>query len=246
MKTNFLHRSLLCRPWLHHSLLHRSLHHHFCLVASLVSSAILLICTSSTAQPTPPATQALAARVDRHYNQLHSLKAGFVESYEGMGTHRVERGTLLLMKPGRMRWSYSEPQGKIFLLNGKFALFYAAGDSQIQRIAASKLDDMRSPLRFLLGHTQLQKELTGLTATPTANGEFILSGKLKGQEKRIAGVRLTVTNSGAITQFEIEEMDGALTRFTLTNEEDNTPIPPESFRFTPPAGVPIVDALPPV
>ncbi len=69
-----------------------------------------------------------AARVDRHYNQLHSLKAGFTESYQGMGVKRTESGTLLLLKPGRMKWDYTSPPGKIFLLDGKFAWFYTRGD----------------------------------------------------------------------------------------------------------------------
>jgi outer membrane lipoprotein carrier protein len=38
----------------------------------------------------------MASRVDRHYNQLTSLKAGFTENYEGMGVRRTESGTLLL------------------------------------------------------------------------------------------------------------------------------------------------------
>jgi outer membrane lipoprotein carrier protein len=44
----------------------------------------------------------------------------------------------------------------------------------------------------------------------------------------------------------MEEADGALTRFTFTGEVPNSPIPPETFHFTPPAGVPVVDAMPPV
>ena len=105
----------------------------------------------------------MAARVDRHYNQLHSLKAGFTESYQGMGVKRTESGTMLLLKPGRMRWDYTSPPGKIFLLDGKFAWFYTRGDRQVQRIPAKELDDLRSPLRFLLGHTELEKEMSGLT-----------------------------------------------------------------------------------
>ena len=57
---------------------------------------------------------------------------------------------------------------------------------------------------------------------------------------------LTVTAEGAITAIEMEEVDGALTRFTFTGEQPNAAIPAETFRFTPPPGVPIVGALPPV
>jgi len=188
----------------------------------------------------------IAERVDRHYNQLHSLRAGFSESYEGLGLRRTESGTLLLLKPGRMRWAYRSPAGKLFLLDGKYAWFYSKGDPQIQRIPAKQLDDLRSPLRFLLGHTELEKELNNLTLRPAANGQFIPTGQPKGQEKRVNRLTFTVTGEGTILSIDIEEADGAMTRFTFTGEVPNAPISPETFRFTPPVGVPVVDALPPV
>jgi outer membrane lipoprotein carrier protein len=188
----------------------------------------------------------MAQKVDSHYNQLHSLRAGFTESYEGMGIRRTESGTLLLLKPGRMKWEYSSPAGKLFLLDGRYAWFYSRGDSQVQRIPAKELDDLRSPLRFLLGHTQLERELNNLTLAPAAGGRLTLTGQPKGQEKRVARLALTVTADGAITGIEIEESDGALTRFLFTGEQPNAPVPAETFRFKAPAGVPVVNALPPV
>jgi outer membrane lipoprotein carrier protein len=189
---------------------------------------------------------ALAQRVDQHYNKLHSLKAAFTESYVGLGMRRQESGTLLLLKPGRMRWDYTSPAGKLFLLDGKFAWFYAQGDAQIQRIPAKQLDDLRSPLRFLLGHTELGKELTHITIKPAPNGEFTLTGQPKGQEKRIPRLALTVSSTGAISAIEIEEIDGAITSFTFTGEIPNAPAPSSAFHFTPPAGIPVIDAPPPV
>jgi len=210
----------------------------------LLAAALLSTCLC--AQQRSPSVKDLAQRVDRHYNQLHSLKAGFAESYEGLGIQRAESGTLLLLKPGRMRWEYSAPAGKLFLLDGKYAWFYSRGDSQVQRIPAKELDDLRSPLRFLLGRTKLEKELSNLTLRPAANGEFTLTGQPRGQEKRVSRLTLTVTADGTITGIEMEETDGALTRFTFTGEQTNVPIPAGTFRFTPPKGMPVVDALPPV
>jgi outer membrane lipoprotein carrier protein len=208
--------------------------------------AALLSAGICCAQQPSSSAHDLAQRVDRHYNQLRSLKAGFTESYEGMGMRRTESGTLLLMKPGRMKWEYAQPAGKLFLLDGNYAWFYARGDSQVQRIPAKQLDDLRSPLRFLLGHTELEKELIGLTLKPAPNGQFALTGQPKGQEKRVARLTLTVTAHGTITGIEIEETDGALTRFSFTAEQPNVPLVPSLFRFDPPPGVPVVDALPPV
>jgi outer membrane lipoprotein carrier protein len=219
----------------------------------LLLAAALLSSCSYAQKPSPSAQDSakdsakeMAARVDRHYNQLHSLKAGFTESYQGMGVKRTESGTMLLLKPGRMKWDYTSPQGKIFLLDGKFAWFYTRGDRQVQRIPAKELDDLRSPLRFLLGHTELEKEMNNLTVAAAPNGGFTLTGQPKGQEKRVTRVSLTVNAEANIDAIEIEEPDGALTRFTFTGEQPNVAIPEDTFHFTPPPGVPVVNALPPV
>jgi outer membrane lipoprotein carrier protein len=207
---------------------------------------LLAACALCNAQAQTPSAHDLAQRVDRHYNQLHSLKASFTESYEGLGMQRTESGTLLLLKPGRMRWDYSTPPGKVFVLDGKYASFYSPGDPQVQRIQAKQLDDLRSPLRFLLGHTELEKEMNSLTLAPAAGGRFTLSGQPKGQEKRVNRLSLTVAADGTITGIEIEESDGAITRFSFSGEVPNAPVPAEEFHFTAPPGVPVVDAEAPV
>jgi outer membrane lipoprotein carrier protein len=212
------------------------------IAAALFSSSMF---AESAPVPAKDAHQ-LAQQVDRHYNHLHSLKAQFTESYQGLGRARTESGELLLLKPGRMRWNYTRPAGKVFLLDGKYAWFYSAGDRQIQRISAKELDDLRSPLRFLLGHTQLEKEIDHLTATPASNGQFTLAGVPHGQEKRIQRLTLTVTPEGTITAIEIQETDGAETRFTFSGEQPDAAIPASTFHFSPPPGVPVVNAMPPV
>jgi outer membrane lipoprotein carrier protein len=217
-------------------------------LGTLILAAAPLATSLCAQQRSPSAQEAhdLAQKVDHHYNQLHSLRAVFTESYEGMGVKRAESGNLLLLKPGRMKWDYSAPAGKVFLLDGQFAWFYARGDSQVQRIPAKELDDLRSPLRFLLGHTELEKEVNNITLASAPGGRFTLTGQPKGQEKRVARLTITLTGDGTITGIEIEEVDGALTQFTFTGEQPNAPIPAEVFHFTPPPGIPVVDAPPPV
>ncbi len=214
--------------------------------ASLLALFLLLPLVAPAQKPSAGATVPdIAQRVDDHYNKLQSLKTRFREDYEGMGMHRSEAGTLLLHKPGKMRWEYDQPKGKVFVLDGKFAWFYAPGDSQVQRIPASKLDDLRSPLRMLLGHTKLESEMVNLSLT-NSKGTLVLSGIPRGQQKRIKNLSFTVTPAGTITAILIEEVDGARTHFVFTSEEPNATIPETAFHFTPPSGIPVVDALPPV
>lgn len=190
-------------------------------------------------------SDALIRKVDDHYNHLTSLRAHYTEHYTGMGMDRTESGILLLKKPGRMRWSYAEPIGKVFVLDGKYAWFYTPGDAQAQRVPAKELDDLRSPLRFLLGHTQLKKELDDLTVTPDGAG-FRIGGVPKGMEQRVKLLTLGVTATGIIERMRLEEVDGAVTEFTFTNIEENIPVKNSDFLFHPPAGVIVVNGLPPI
>lgn len=188
---------------------------------------------------------ALVRKVDDHYNHLNSLRAHYTEHYAGMGMDRTESGMLLLKKPGRMKWSYAEPVGKVFVLDGKFAWFYTPGDNQATRVPAKQLDDLRSPLRFLLGHTQLKKELDNLAVVPEGSG-FRIAGIPKGMEQRVKLLSLWVTASGEIQRMKLEEVDGAVTEFTFSGMEENVPVKNEEFVFSPPAGVTVVNGLPPI
>jgi outer membrane lipoprotein carrier protein len=207
---------------------------------------MLFIMPASFAQSVAPTAAQLAAAVDHHYNTLKRLRVNFTESYAGMGMDRHESGVLLLEKPGRMRWNYAAPQGKVFVLDGKFGWFYTPGDAQVQQIPAKKLDDLRSPLRFLLGHAQLTKELNGLTMVPTGNSEYRLRGVPRGMEQRVRSLEVTVTADGTIRAMTLEELDGSRTSFTFRDEQENPVLAVDAFRFTPPAGVPVVAGTPPV
>ncbi len=205
---------------------------------------ILTICAAAYAQP--PTAQTQAERIDKHYNALHSLSVHFTQKYDGMGLHRQESGILLLKKPGKMRWTYSQPAGKLFILDGKNAYFYSPGDTEIPRVSAKKLDDLRSPLRFLLGHTQLAKELTNLQIAPEGDGAFTLSGIPRNMEKRISSFSITASADGVIQSMRIEETDGAINSFTFSSEQPNAPAPDANFVFNAPAGTHIIDGMPPV
>ena len=203
---------------------------------------------SPPAAPAAMATQTLpevTKRVDAHYDRLHSLSVHFTETYQGMGMKRSESGILLLEKPGRMRWNYSKPAGKVFVIDQKYGYSYTPGDAQAERYPAKQLQDFRSPLRFLLGHTRIEKELTDLTLTPEG-AEYRLRGVPKGMEQRVAEVTLTVTAEGRIDAIEWKETDGAMTEFQLSNELANPPLAADTFSFQLPPGVTVVKGMAPI
>ena len=191
------------------------------------------------------AEAAILKRVDEHFNHLASLRTQFTERYTGLGIDRTETGTLLLKKPGRMRWRYAKPEGKVFVLDGKFAWSYTPGDAQVQRIPAKQVDDLRSPLRFLLGHTKLEKELESVSVAPERDG-YRIAGVPKGMERRVKQLVFDTASDGRIARIRLEEIDGSSTDFTFSGSEENVSLPDDEFHYTPPAGVAVIEGLPPV
>ena len=200
---------------------------------------------SPAASGAAPSVAQLARRVDEHYNRPRTLSVQFMEVYRGMGIQRTESGTLLLAKPGRMRWNYDQPRGKLFVMDGKYAYSYAPGDAQAQRYPASKLDDFRSPLRLLLGHARIEKELANLSLTRD-DDDFVIHGVPKGMQQRLAEVELAVTTDGVIHAIRWQEKDGSATEFHLTQEKVNLPLAAGTFIFQAPPGVVVVNGLPPI
>lgn len=183
----------------------------------------------------------LAHAVDEHYNSLKSFKAAFTEIYQAPGISRTESGTLWLKKPGKMRWEYHEPQEKLFVSNSQTAYFYVPGERQARKTSVKKLDDLRSPLRYLLGKTKLQKELDGLSfapdVTPLQAGDTVLRGIPKALRDRVSEVLLEVNPKDQIVRILIRELDNSTTDFHFSQIEENVPVQDSLFRFTPPPGV---------
>ena len=188
---------------------------------------------------------AIAQAVDNRYNRLQTLQAEFTETYRGAGIERTESGSLWLKKPGKMRWEYRSPKEKLFLSDGKDAWFYLPGDHQVRRSSAKRLDDLRSPLGFLLGKTRLEKELDGLSAAPDlaplTPGNIVLRGVPKAMANRVNEVVLEITPDYHIARIQFEEADESVTEYRFSGERENVAIADQLFRFSPPPGVEIVD-----
>jgi outer membrane lipoprotein carrier protein len=220
-----------------------------------LAAVVFVLALAFSANAASQDVHAVAQAVDAHYNHLRTLEAEFVEVYRGSGMERTESGTLWLAKsgrdlgtkkkPGKMRWEYRSPRVKLFVSDGRDAWFYVPGDRQARKTVAGKLDDIRSPLAFLLGKSKLEKELTGLSLAPdvaaSQPGDIVLRGVPVGMAERVSDILLEVSPQHQIARIVIDEVDGSATEYRFSEQKENVEIPGDKFEFRPPAGTEIVE-----
>ncbi len=196
-------------------------------LAVYLTAALLLTASFAGAAD----VKTLASAVDDHYNHLRSLQAEFTEIYRGSGIERTESGTLWLKKagmkkPGKMRWEYRSPREKLFVSDGKDAWFYVPDDRQARKAPAAKLDDIRSPLAFLLGKTKLEKELKGLSlapdVTPLNPENVVLRGVPQAWADRVSEILVEIAPDHRIERIMISEVDGSVTEYRLSQQQEKS------------------------
>ncbi|MGH9498217.1 MAG: outer membrane lipoprotein chaperone LolA [Terriglobales bacterium] len=211
--------------------------------ASNIAIALLAVAISTASSA--PTIHSIASAVDSRYNHLQTLQTDFTEIYRGAGMERTESGTLWLKKPGKMRWQYRSPREKLFVSDGKHAWFYVPGEPQVRRTPVGQIDDLRSPLAFLLGKTKLEKELSGLSlapdVAPLTAGDVVLRGVPRTMADRVSQVLIEVTPSNWIDRIILEETDGSSTEFRFRGQAEDVRIDDRNFRFKAPPGVEVID-----
>jgi outer membrane lipoprotein carrier protein len=212
----------------------------------LVMLLVMVVSVTAVAEN----VRTIAEAVDEHYNHLRTLEAEFTEVYRGSGMERTESGTLWLAKgglkkPGKMRWEYRSPREKLFVSDGKDAWFYVPNDRQARRTEARKLDDIRSPLAFLLGKSKLEKELQGLSLAPDvkpiAPDDVVLRGAPLAMTERVSEILVEVTPKHEIVRIILDEVDGSVTEYRFSNQKENEAIPNGRFEFSVPPGTETVE-----
>jgi outer membrane lipoprotein carrier protein len=204
------------------------------IVSALRFSAALLVVSAFAADaPLPTVLRDLEGR----YNHAKTLQVLFTEVYTPKGgIQQSESGTLLLRKPGRMRWNYLQPKGKLVVSDGSFLYIYSPTDNRAQKmnLKDSMVDEMQAPLAFLLGKLNFDKEFKNLQARPDGN-DLRITGEPKNDNLPYSAVDFVVTSQNQIRQLKIS-MPAYTLEFTFSMEKMDPQLDAKLFAFQLPAG----------
>lgn len=179
--------------------------------------------------------------VETRYNRAKTLQVLFQEDYTPPGkARRTDRGILMLRKPGRMRWDYSQPPGKWVISDNKSLWVYTPEDHKVQQWPLQASDDMRAPLAFLLGKLDFEREFKNLHARPEGADTRIVA-EPKTDKMPYSEVQFLVTPDYRIREVKVTGFDNAVLNFTFDQERLEPALDPHLFQFVMPKGAAMVE-----
>lgn len=236
-------------------------------LAPAAAMALVMVFAAATAIVTTPANaqesrdtsassrrtaQAVVRGIEARYNGARSLRATFLERYsEGGRLVRVESGTVLFSRPGRMRWEYESPEEKLFLVDGKNVWFYVPADRTASRADVKESADWQTPFAMLTrgarfarfcGSVELLPAGGAGGVAPTAPGNYVVRCTPRSAEAGFREAFLEVDAGYTLARVVVRESGGVEIEFRFANWEQNVPIPEVLFHFAAPDGVAIVEA----
>lgn len=181
--------------------------------------------------------------VESRYNRAQTIQVLFDQTFTAQGRpQRRESGELFLRKPGRMRWEYSVPPGKLFVSDGKLVYLYSPANNRVERAKVKESDDLRAPLGFLLGRLDFWRDFEKFVHRPEG-ADLRITAHPKSERAYYTEVEFVVTPARQIRYLKVLGQDYSVMEFRFSNERINVPLPESMFRFAPPPGAEIVDAI---
>lgn len=189
----------------------------------------------------------VARRVQARYEAIHDLAADFEQTSHSVvlaggsiGDAVPLRGKVIFAKPGRMRWSYVEPEPSLVLSDGQTLWIYDVGARQASRLPVERGFLAGAALQFLLGDGKLTESFE--ISAESCSGDTVKLDLMPRQPASYERLGLTAdAGSGEIAETTIVDIFGNRTRIRFENMRVDLGPPDDVFRFEPPPGVEVID-----
>ena len=190
-----------------------------------------------------PAPDALAQSLQQRYQGIRDFSADFVHSYRGgvLRTQTTERGTVVVKKPGLMRWNYTSPEKKEFVSDGKKVYFYVPQDRQVQVTDAPAADQATTPALFLAGKGNIARDFTAAYSDKPPAGTVALRLTPRKSEPDYEYLIVAVDpKTLQIRALTTRDRQGGDSTLTFSNLKENRGLSDNDFAFRIPRGVDVI------
>ena len=187
-----------------------------------------------------------ARALQRKYDAIKDFSADFVHVYEGGVLRKTvtERGHVLIKKPGKMRWSYTAPEEKLFVSDGVKLYSYIPQDRQVLVGTVPQTDQATTPMMFLAGKGDLTRDFTPTFVDLPAGlpaGSRALKLVPKSVQREYDWVILAVDpQSLGLRGLTSIDAQGGRSSVSFVNLKENGGLADKDFEFKIPRGVDVV------
>ena len=171
------------------------------------------------------------------------LGAEFTQSYvpAGFESGDSESGTVALELPDCLRWDYTQPDAKSFLVCGSRAWSWVEGEPKGRRATIDAADERGLDL-LLLPSAELARRYR-LTASPTADGSSELVFEPLDAESELLAANLVIESQGSRpVALEWRDREGNVTSFRFRDwrklEAGDRFSPPAALEWSDPTDLP--------
>ena len=209
----------------------------------MASALALALLGAGTGSRSEAALLSEARLVEAALNDLRGLVASFTQTVESpaLPQPQVERGTVYLLRPGRMRWEYAEPPGKLAVADGRSTHLYLPEDHQV--VVAPLSGEEESGISLLLrDRVDLFAEFEiARGERPRGGGARPLRLTPRSPRAPYRHLLLDVGPDHLIRSLVVVDHIGSAVTYRFNDVRPVATLDESLFRFTPPPGVDVQD-----
>lgn len=190
----------------------------------------------------------VAGAVQSFYEQTQDVSADFEQTYLNKIYNRTERssGRVVFKKPGKMRWDYAKPNGKVIAADGKkLVIFDPGGEGESAQLMERKMTSAQLPnaMAFLMGTGRLEDDFAFRELDPAHKrfpGGSVLELQPRDPTPHYARIIFYVSDvertRGLVQRIVIIDHNGNRNRFDFSKFQFNSGLSSQQFKFSPPEG----------
>ena len=177
------------------------------------------------------------ARFLQRFRTVKTLRATFYQRLGGPGGVEEGHGTVVLKRPGKMRWEYRDQERKLFVLNGSSFQCYQPEEKQLLVQTLNSQDLEETPLIFLLGG---KRELAADYRAAALGGmRYVLTPLRRGGVFTRIVLQLA-GNPPFLSEITLTEENGNVHLYRFGDVRLDGPVDDSLFRFVPPPGTEVL------
>ena len=180
-----------------------------------------------------------AGRLDAYLSGLDTVASQFEQRLFDEHRNLLEqaRGTVLIDRPGRFRFDYTDPP-QVIVGDGTRIWIY---DPDLAQVTVRDVDAaLGSTPAVLLSADRPVKEVFRVEALQVAGNVEVFALEPKADDASFSRIRLAFAG-GELRRMELDDQFGQTTLLTFLDIRRQPAIPADAFTFRPPAGVDVID-----